>query len=399
MEDGLLQVRGVADIIAGGYTNEIKGVEPGYADWTNVNYSSDGVTSSYFYSDSNVYPVGPNGEAANRRRSQTNVTIETKWAAELDEQNVFTITTETYLVGINRVARPEGSSGDIPGPGRDIYIFEPNVACSAGAAKHHWFVPYNANGSIYSGRMFISKLIYRLAPGKTSESASAIVFRNVTQGFSAYLCRDSEFTDAMVIGFQFRNNLPTELPPPTHTGTNQVPDICENYMDVYLTFDAPPVNGAELYLEWRYPGEDWSEDKSVVEAASRTAPVTVLIPYVAPTNHTDSPITIEWRAKFRPRSVQMEESDWTYGSTQIEYIPAPNMTVPDITVEECSSIGKGDYIPPYTEEQCYTETVCQEQDNIRDTLQERKWEKNRECRVVNGVATPEDLEILAKGGK
>lgn len=392
---GLLQAKGIVDIIAGGYPGEPKGAEAGYSNWTDVNDASDGVVSTYFYCDSNA--------SNNATRSQTNVKVLTKWSATLDDQNVFEIHTDTYLVGIERIARPgamEGcipaSSGDTPSLGRDIYVFSPDAPCSAGAALQHWFVPYNYNGVVFSGNLYISSATYRIAPGKTSGYQSGITYRNLVQGRPGYLCIDSRYTDAMVIGFQFRNNLPTDLPPPTHMSTDQVPDICENYMDVYLTFDAPPVNGAELYLEWRYPGEEWSEEKSVVEVASRDNPVTAVISHVAPTNHTDSPITIEWRAKFRPRSVQMEESDWTYGSTQIEYIPAPNMTVPDITVEECTSIGKGDYIPPFTEEQCYTETACEDSLSISDTLKDREWEKNRDCRITNGVATPDDL---AKGGK
>lgn len=394
----LLQIRGVTEIIAGGYAGEPNGVSQDYAGWTDVDDASDGVQTYFYYCDSN--------NANNATRSQTNVVMKTSWDAELTPENTYHIKTKTYLISITRVAKPgpdgnaPASSGDTPGNGRDIYIFAPNAACSAGAALRHWFAPYNANGTIFSGNLFIASAEYDLAPGEVSGSKSAAVYRNLTEGFPGYLCVDSMYTDAMVMGFQFRNNMPTVLPPPVHTGTRQEPDICENYMDVYLTFGAPPVNGAELYLEWRYKGETtWSEQNSVRETASRTTPVTVMVHKVAPTNHTASPVVIEWRAKFRPVTVKMEESDWTYGETQIEYIPAPNMTVPDITVEECTSIGKGDLIPPYTEEQCYIEAVCQEQDDIRNILQKREWEKNRECRVINRVATPEDYEILAKGDK
>ena len=54
------------------------------------------------------------------------------------------------------------------------------------------------------------------------------------------------------------------------------------------------------------------------------------------------------------------------------------------SVEECAAIGKGDLIPPYTEEQCYSETSCADQTEIREKLKEIEWEKNRECRIMNG---------------
>lgn len=377
---GLLQVKGIADIIAGGYPNEIKGVSPAFRDWTNVPDSSDGVTSEYWYRDSNA--------GINARSSETHVFFNTKWHADLDEYNVFHIHTETYLTKVERIARPSGSSGDAPSLGRFVFAYAPGAPCSPGAAA--WpgpggrFIPYNYNGIVFEGRALIATARYSIPPAKTSGWQSACVYRNVTEGFEHYLCMDTRYTDAMVLGFQFRNNLPAELPVPIWTDTIQTPDICENYMDITLVFSPIQISGAELYVEYRYEGQDWSSDRSAVGMVTRNEPTSVLLPKIVPTNHTSRPQVVYWRAKYRPVRVQMEASDWLYGETQVEYIPAPNMTVPDISVEECTSIGKGDLIPPYTEEQCYTETSCADQDSIRDKLKDLEWEKNRECRIMNG---------------
>lgn len=374
---GLLQVKSIADIIAGGYPNEIKDVSPAFRDWSNVPDNSDGVSSEYWYRDSNT--------GINARSSETHVFFNTKWHADLDEYNVFHIHTETYLTKVERIARPSGSSGDVPGPGRSIFAYRPGAPCSIGSAQwNHRSIPYNFNGIVFEGSVLIGVADYAIPPAKTSGYQSACTYRNNTDGYEYCLCQDSQFTDAMVLGFQFRNNLPAELPKPVWSDTIQYPDICENYMDVELVFSPLQVSGAELYVEYRYEGQDWSSDRSVISMVTRGAPTHVLLYGIVPTNHTNRPQKLYWRAKYRPVRVQMEEGDWLYGETQIGFIPAPNMTVPDISVEECTSIGKGDLIPPYTEEQCYAETACADQDSIRDKLKDLEWEKNRECRIMNG---------------
>lgn len=376
-DSGLLQIKGIADIIAGGYDGEIKGVQAAFENWANAPDNSDGVDSMYYYRDSNV--------ALNSRSSETQVTFRTKWHSELDEYNVFHIHTENYLRKVERIARPSGSSGDRPGPGRSVFAYAPGAPCSMGSAR--WVqrrIPYNFNGIVFEGDVLIGVADYAIPPAKTSGRQSACIYRNVTNGYESYLCIDSDYTDAMVLGFQFRNNLPAELPKPVWSDTIQYPDICENYMDVELVFSPLQVSGAELYVEYRYEGQDWSSDRSVISMVTRGAPTHVLLYGIVPTNHTNRPQKLYWRAKYRPVRVQMEEGDWLYGETQIGFIPAPNMTVPDITVEECAAIGKGDLIPPYTEEQCYSETSCADQTEIREKLKEIEWEKNRECRIMNG---------------
>lgn len=385
----ILQARGIANIISGGYPGEPHGAQPAFANWEYVDENSNGVESYYFYCDSN-YSRNPNA-----RRSQTNVTIKTSWESYIDEFNNVVITTHTFLTRIERIARPgampewnaPASGGDVPSLGRRIYLFKPGTPCSVGAAMpEKWFVPYNYDGLVFSGNIHISDTHRVLAPGQTTGADSAITYRNVVDGYGAYLCSTgtNRYTDAMELGFQFRNNLPTELPRPVLVDSNQTADICENFVYINLIFAAPPVNGAEIYVEWRYEGQDWSSERSASEGAERGKNVTVTISPIAPTNHTDSPQKVYWRAKFRPRRVQMHESEWLYGESISMYVPAPNMSVPDITTEECNAIGKGDLLPEYTKEQCYNDAACADTDTIRQKIKDLNWAKNAECRKING---------------
>lgn len=380
----ILQARGVANIISGGYPGEPVGTQPAFANWEYVDENSNGVESYYFYCDSN--------RESNLYRSQTNVTVKTKWTSYIDTMNNVVLHTDTYLTRIDRIARPgampewnaPASLGDVPSLGRDMYVFRPNAPCNINVAVGHWYAPYNYDGNIFSGELYLGSEDRTLAPAETTGIGSTIAYRNVVSGYQSDICGANRYTDSMVLGFQFRNNLPKDLPIPVHTDTQQTADICENFVYVHLFFAGPPVNGAEIYVEWRYDGQDWSSDRSASAETFRNTPVEVILSPIAPTNHTDNPQKIYWRAKFRPRAVKMNEGDWLYGETIVRYVPAPNMSVPDITTEECNAIGKGDLLPEYTEEQCYNDAACADTDTIRQKIKDLNWAKNAECRKVNG---------------
>jgi len=380
----ILQVKGIATILSGGYDGEPVDAQPAFANWEYVDENSNGVESYYFYCDSNP--------ESNLYRSQTNVTVKTKWTSHVDDMNNVVIHTDTFLIRIDRIARPgampewdaPASNGDAPGAGRDIYVFRPNAPCNINAAVDHWYAPYNYDGNIFTGELYLGSDDKTLAPAETTGVDSAIIYRNVVSGYVAHFCGDNGYVDAMALGFQFRNNLPKDLPIPVWVDTAQTPDICENFVNVSLFFAGPPVNGAEIYVEWRYDGQDWSSERSASAKAFRNEQVEVVLSPIAPTNHTSSPQKVYFRAKFRPRGVKMNEGDWLYGEFFSRYVPAPNMSVPDITMEECTSIGKGDLIPEFDKDQCYNEVACADTDIIRDKIKDLDWEKNAECRAMNG---------------
>lgn len=402
-----LQIRGYINVLSGGYPGEPKGMAPAYANWANCdeNTSQDnGALSYYYYCDSNI--DGNQGSyMMNLYRTQTNVSIKTWWESSMDDENIIHITTHTALVGVDRIFAP-GADGDAPasrggtGPaGRDIWVYHPNTPCRANGAGSLWstFIPWNANGNVFSGNIHVSDVTFSLVPGETSQGKSGIIYWNAQQGYGHYICMQATYTDGISLGFQFRNNMPTVLPAPVWMDTDQHPDICENYVDIDLIFEPFNVGGAEIYVEWRYDGQDWSSDRSFASGRiQKGKDVIAALKKIAPTNHTNKPRILYWRAQARPVTVKMQPSEWVYGQIEVMYVPAPNMTVPDITSEECSAIGKGDYIEPWTSEQCYTETSCADQEQIRDVLKEQDWEKNRHCRFVNGVATADDI---AKGDK
>lgn len=345
---GVLQIRGFCDIIAGGYPNEEKGVENAYVNWQNINDAGE-VQARYWYSDSN--------RGSNAYRSQTDVTVKTVWNATMNDENVVTVHADTYLVRVERVAFPAGSNGDVGSVGRSVFVYAPGAPCSTSPAHTIWqhrHIAPRFNGTIFSGQILVSSADYVIPPAKSTNTKTLLTYRNVTDGYESLLCVDSTYTDAMVMGFQFRNNLPSQLPRPVLSEIRQEPDICEDSVTALMTFTAPGVGGANLYLEYRYEGEDWDSDRhSVTVAAPRTGTFVVKLEGLTPSRDNNNPVKVYWRAKYKPRTVQMEEGEWTYGEFNTIFVPPPNMSVPDITEPECVEIDSGNLIPPFDEIVCY----------------------------------------------
>lgn len=381
MDDSFLEARGYNEIFVGGYEGEIKGVEQAYENWAKVPMNNlAGVDSYYYYRDSNV--------SKNEVSAETKVYIRTGWEATADDSNVITITTYTYVTGVEKYI-PAGSSGMTLRQGRQIRAYAPSTPCGPSAQWTSVMVPVSYYGGIAGSPglpVLISKNTYTLPPQATSESKSAIVVRNVVEGYEYRLCDDSPsniYLDAMYMGFQFRNNLPNDLPIPVLHEVEQTPDICENVVDLIFTFEPISIGGAELYLEYKFGNLDWSEDRSVAKKVIKGSPTTVTVYGLPPTNHTKNPVVVYWRAKYRPSGSTLLESDWLYEDTQIMYIPAPNMTVPDITTPECNLIARGEFVPQWTSEQCYNEWSCADQEGPEMLEEEQKLLE--ECRIMNGV--------------
>lgn len=386
MDDDILQVRGQLEILSGGYGREDGDLnyypidtipdnreyiewDQNYTDWKNVPAHSQ-ATTYYVYSDSNV---GLNSQSTKVRVRVTDI-----WDMEIDPENVMTINVQTFIESVARYDKRGNAYGS-----RGLYAFDPRKDGTRGA---EFWKALNSNvgvtgpiGGTPSASIYTT---FVLAPGQASES-STITFRNVTTGFEAQLFRFSPYVDAIRIGLRFKNGLPTDLPIPIFKSMTQTEDICENFVNADLEFEPINVNGAAIYLEWRYEGQDWAKERATQIDVYRGTPIHVPIYQLAPTNHTASPVHVYWRAKFVPVSVKMKESDWAYGDFYTIYVPAPHMTVPDISPAECSAIQKGEFIPWYTHEQCYNEFGCADQDDLRSEMLAEREKDNKDCIAMN----------------
>lgn len=387
MNDASLQVRGQLEILSGGYgrangnntyyplatcPDNIEYIEwdQNYTDWKDVDAHSQ-ATTYYIYSDSN--------KTLNSISTKVRVRVTDKWDMEVDDSNVMTVTVQTFIESATRYDK----RGNPSGAGRSLYAFKPS---EDSRGKEFWSAkdtPISGSGSLGATPSPVVYNTFVLGPGEMSES-STITFRNVVAGREALMFGRNIYTDAIRMGLRFKNGLPTDLPIPVFVGMTQTEDICENYVDADLEFELIKVNGAAIYLEWRYDGQDWANDRSVQVNVYRDTPIHVPISQLAPTNHTYAPVHVYWRAKFVPVNSKLKESDWAYGDFEVIYVPAPHMTVPDISPAECSAIQKGELLDRYKNEQCYNPPAgCADQDDLKSEILKQKEEENKDCIEMN----------------
>lgn len=398
----ILQGRGQLEIISGGYgredgnntfypeatcpdTIEYIAWDPSYGDWKYLDVDANGngsATTYYVYSDSDAYPLGRNSWS-----TQVRVTVRDSWHMEQDDMNNLTVRVETTVLDIARFKQV----GPVSKLSRDLYVFPANADRQGGQIWDYMNDSEAILDTIPINQSTVN--IFVLGPGRESES-STIVFRNVLHGYTQYLFGRNKYTDALRMGLRFKNNLSPDLPIPILNGITQVEDICENYVNATLTFEPINLSGATLYLEYRYGSQDWSASRSVTVPVTKDTPTSVILTNLIPTNYTNKPTTVYFRAKYKPSVSTLNESDWLYEDFITIYIPAPNMTVPDIDIQECNTISKGGYIPKYEKEQCYNDYICVDADRAREEALIKQG-NDRECRIRNNVATEEDL----KGGE
>lgn len=387
--DASLQVRGQLEIISGGYGREttppgntyypmascpddIEYIEwdQNYTEWKDVS-EDDQLTTYYVYSDSNAIK--------NSISTKVRVRVTDKWHMSVDDSNIMTVEVQSFIESATRFDK----RGNPSGAGRSLYAFKPS---EDRRGKEFWkaertsisaLVPMGATPSASVYNKFV------LAPGEES-ATSTITFRSIVVGHEAQLFDRTIYTDAIRMGLRFKNGLPTDLPIPVFIGMTQTEDICENYVDADLEFEPIKVNGAAIHLEWRYDGQDWADDRSIDINVYRDTPIHVPIGHLAPTNHTYDPVHVYWRAKYVPVNSKLKESDWAYGDFEVIYVPAPHMTVPDISDAECSAIQKGELLDRYKSEQCYSEGPgCADQDDLRKELLAQREIDNAECAAMN----------------
>lgn len=341
---GELQVQQRVKMYSTGYPGEEVGAEGDYKDkWYDYPLGEQGTAiSTYYYRDTDIQPP------TNANSSRVDVTVKDVWTSIANPDNSITIIHSSWLQEIKR-GHILGNPGNPPG--RSI-----KVGPSYGKTLPNLSFPntnINRTETIFSGN---AQLLYEhrttLYPGEETNFAS-VYYYSVTVGYEAYAPpgKQSQFSDEFSFGIFFRNNLPKEVPAPVLQGIAQNDRICDNLVDAFLTFENPPVSGIDLVLQYRYEGQEWSEERQTATNAYRDAETIINVYDLIPRTK------VYWRAKYVPTLAKVNESEWAYGEFTTMFIPPTDMTVPDISTPECTAIGRGDYIEKYKDIVYYNEDL------------------------------------------
>lgn len=355
MQDGL-QARGWVQITQGGYQGEEKDA---YGDLNSTfrDVPLEGeATVTYTYRDSNFLE----GQLSNLNDSSTrvNVQMKTTWKAEKGSNNIYNIHTETYILSITRDDKRNNPAISY-NPTRTI-----NVSGSVGNVLANLVSSPANTGTIWTGNKLVSKNDYSVKPGQeVSPNELSAIYLNYTTGrWHPGDKLPSQFVDEMRMGVQFKNNLPDKCDDPVLISITQTEDICENEVEVCFRFAPCSCEGMGFHFEYHYDGESWSDAKAngqIVDfPASAAAANSFCLQHIPPTNHTNKPVIIYWRAKYYPITADMPETEWTEGNFQVVFILHPHETVPDISPQECAMLERGELIGKYESETCYNEFNC-----------------------------------------
>lgn len=360
MEEAL-QARGWVEIVYGGYNGEEKGagnsLDPQFVD---VPMQGE-LTVDYFYRDTN-YAVNSPTLNLNNSSSRVDVKMKTSWDATRGENNIYNIHTETYILSIARSDKRESLAPIAYNPTRTI-----NVSGTVGTVLTNLISSPANTGVIWSGNKLVSSNDYKVKPGQAvSPNELSAFYLNYTTGYwnppPTPSNTPSPFVDGMRMGVQFKNNLPDRCDDPVLSSVTQTPDICENEIEACFSFAPCSCTGMGLRFEYHYDGESWEMAKGAGQIvdmpASSTSLNTFCLQHLPPTNHTNNPVIIYWRAKYYPITAEMPETDWATGDVDMVFILHPHETVPDISPQECSKLERGELIENYESETCYNEFSC-----------------------------------------
>lgn len=303
--------------------------------WQDVEESGS-MTRTYSWRDSNA---GVRGE--NSCSSRGFVTITDYWTASIDSYNNYVVNVVSVINALGR----NDPVGNPTGIGRGWAIKDANSGYIFAQGEMRI---YDVIANALPREFSISKT-FTLAPQTSSDGQYTWLARSWTLGYATETTGREPFVDEMFMGLRFRNNLPKSFNPPSLLTISQEPDICDNNVNVHMTFDGPNLAGGRLLVQWRYSeSDDWSDLYSYAVSTTREQDVTITLPDIEPSGCSeDGKTTLYWRAQFQSTVATLTSSDWTYGQFETEFIPPVNMTVPDISVEECDMITRAVEIEEY----------------------------------------------------
>lgn len=159
---------------------------------------------------------------------------------------------------------------------------------------------------------------------------------------------------------------PINVCPPEFVSLTQTADICEECVNGTWHFepnDLLGINQGQLHLEYVADATstattDWSQAEARYFTIYKDQPIDVTVGCQNPDNCDNTQCLAPntnycWRAKIVLNDGYEAESDWTYGCMKTLFIPPANMSVPDITVEECTEIDRGNELEQFNQIVCY----------------------------------------------
>lgn len=143
---------------------------------------------------------------------------------------------------------------------------------------------------------------------------------------------------------------PLKVCPPEIIEATQERDICESC--AYHSFTIGPNDlidqpSGRLVIDYVWKGQlpnvDWSKAETATYPIYKNQQMEVDLPCLIGSSH------YAYRMKIVLDTDFVAESDYVYGEFDTLFIPPANMTVPTISVEECTDIDSGNLVPPFEE--------------------------------------------------
>ena len=141
-----------------------------------------------------------------------------------------------------------------------------------------------------------------------------------------------------------------QLCPPVLESIEQTEDVCDNCVNAELCFEANDLGGqpnVNLVVDYKYAGQTWEQAMTKTVVAYKNVRSCITLNCVKPSTR------VEWRARYELSVGYTAHSEWLEGSFDSLFVPSIGMIVPDITTEECTALGRGDYIEHFTKEVSY----------------------------------------------
>ena len=192
------QYRAQMIIVEGGYPDENPGVDPDDTSWHTTSSSTGTATHTYYYNDSTC------GNNSNSSRVKVNITD--SWEVSIDDHNVMTVSVQTTINSIVRVAwqgNPNACGSNIVS---DIIIRRQ----SGGTVLARYNNQNFANYTTVASNINLGTATFTLQPGQNA-NRSTVYYTNDAHYSDG--SQGSLYDDIFRMGITFKNILPADYRP------------------------------------------------------------------------------------------------------------------------------------------------------------------------------------------